>query len=241
MLTRYVSGRLNKALLPVITGAVDIGHDESRFNSIYLNELINIAGSQIGTNNSGQLVLNSPSGNITVTSNLATFLGRVEVTPNNTLVTSGSTAERPASPITGSLYINLQKQVVEFYNGDGSWIEGSANISILSIDTLADVNTSNEAPISGQALIWNSQVEKWIPGTPSIASLGIDALGDVDTTANVPLDGQALVWSSVSSKWMPGNVALGSGGGGSSFSLTGDLDFGTFATPSGMTLDAGTF
>lgn len=239
MLTRYVSGRLSKALLPVVTGTVDIGHDESRFNSIYLNELVNIAGTQIGTNGSGQLILNSPSGNITVTSNLATFLGRVEVTPNNTLVTSGNTADRPASPITGSLYINLQKQVVEFYNNDGSWIEGSANISILSIDTLADVNTSNEAPLSGQALIWNSQVEKWIPGTPSITTLSIDALGDVDTTANIPVAGQALVWSSNVSKWVPGNVASGSGS--ASFSLTGDLDFGTFSAPSEMTLDAGTF
>lgn len=241
MLTRYVSGRLNNAILPLATNLIDIGQDEFRFNSLYLNSLVNIAGIEIGTNQTGQLILNSPNGNITVTSNLATFLGRVEVTPNNTLVTSGSTAERPSSPITGSLYINLQKQVVEFYNSNGSWIEGSANISILSIDTLADVNTSNEAPVSGQALVWNSTVEKWIPGTPSITTLSINALGDVDTTANVPIEGQALIWNSGLGLWRPGNVALGGGAGGGSFNLNGDLDFGTFSTPSGMTLDAGTF
>lgn len=76
--------------------------------------------------------------------------------------------------------------------------------------------------------------------TSTISTKSIDELADVDTTANVPADGQALIWSSNISKWVPGNVALGAGGGGV-FSLTGNMDFGTFVTPSTTTIDAGTF
>lgn len=82
MLTRYVSGRLNNAIVPIISGTLDLGHVESRFNSLYLNQSIKIVDTEISTDQTGQLILNSSNGTITVTSNLATFLGSVDTTTN---------------------------------------------------------------------------------------------------------------------------------------------------------------
>jgi len=60
-------------------------------------------------------------------------------------------------------------------------------------------------------------------------SISINSLSDVDTTTIVPTTGQALVWNGTN--WVPGSVASGGG----------TLDFGSFAAPSGFTLDMGTF
>ena len=59
----------------------------------------------------------------------------------------------------------------------------------------------------------------------------INALVDVDTATSLPTNGQALVWNGTN--WVPGSVAAGGGGG--------NLDFGTFASPEGFTLDLGSF
>jgi hypothetical protein len=58
----------------------------------------------------------------------------------------------------------------------------------------------------------------------------INALVDVDTATSLPTSGQALVWNGTN--WVPGSVAAGGGG---------NLDFGTFASPVGFTLDLGSF
>jgi hypothetical protein len=58
----------------------------------------------------------------------------------------------------------------------------------------------------------------------------INALVDVDTVTAVPTNGQALVWNGTN--WVPGSVAAGGGG---------NLDFGTFSSPAGFTLDLGSF
>ena len=63
-----------------------------------------------------------------------------------------------------------------------------------------------------------------------ISNHNLSSLGDVDSAT--PATGQALVWNG--SAWTPGTVSGGGGGGG-------DLDFGTFTSPSGFTLDLGSF
>ncbi len=66
-------------------------------------------------------------------------------------------------------------------------------------------------------------------GTVSdISNHYLSELNDVSNTE--PVIGQGLVWTG--STWAPGNVASVGGG---------DLDFGTFGTPAGFTLDLGTF
>ncbi len=90
-----------------------------------------------------------------------------------------------------------------------------------------------------QGELWWSTVEgrlyiyyggAWIDASPeasfSISNYDLSDLGNVsDTTATT---GQALVWNG--SEWAPGNVAV-----------SGELDFGSFAAPTSVFLDLGTF
>jgi hypothetical protein len=57
----------------------------------------------------------------------------------------------------------------------------------------------------------------------------VNELADVNTVSTPPTTGQALVWDGTN--WVPGSVASGGG----------TLDFGSFTSPSGFTLDMGTF
>lgn len=53
-------------------------------------------------------------------------------------------------------------------------------------------------------------------------------------TLTTPSNGQALVWNSAINKWIPGTVAGGGGG-------AGNIDFGSFLSPSDFSLDFGSF
>lgn len=66
----------------------------------------------------------------------------------------------------------------------------------------------------------------------SINNHNLSALGDVSSIT--PTNGQALLWNTSTGVWGPGNVS--SGGGESS-----DLDFGSFISPAGFSLDLGSF
>ena len=57
----------------------------------------------------------------------------------------------------------------------------------------------------------------------------INVLTDVDTISTPPVSGQALIWNGT--QWTPGNVSAGQ--------PSGSLDFGSFISPSGTTLDMG--
>jgi hypothetical protein len=99
-----------------------------------------------------------------------------------------------------------------------------------TVDLLTVVNTlyANDISLSGNLsgnLIGNaSTVTNGVYTTSSI-----NALADVDTATSLPTNGQALVWNGTN--WVPGSVAAGGG----------NLDFGTFASPEGFTLDLGSF
>lgn len=90
-----------------------------------------------------------------------------------------------------------------------------------------------------QGELWWSTVEgrlyiyfsgAWIDASPeaafSINSYELSDLGNVSEIS--PTVGQALVWSGTD--WTPGNVATGA-----------SLDFGSFASPTSVFLDLGTF
>ena len=80
----------------------------------------------------------------------------------------------------------------------------------ISIDFLADVDTTTVTPAAGQALVW-SAYNKWEPAT--VAS-GSYANSDVDTHLNVSgaSSGQILSWNGTDYAWVADQT--GGGGGG---------------------------
>ena len=78
----------------------------------------------------------------------------------------------PDNPSDGDLYEEAGR-LFRFTNPPGVWESvGSidiADISLGSIDDLDDVNTTNPAPTTGQALVWNNGLGEWVPGTVSTA------------------------------------------------------------------------
>ena len=101
----------------------------------------------------------------------------------------------------------------------------SATIVGMSIDDLTDVDTTTNAPASGQTIVWDGA--KFVPGdsfsqsdfNTAFASKNINDLNDVDTTGIT--DGQVLVYDLANTKFIAGTVS-GGGGGSGLFSL---LDF----------------
>ena len=76
---------------------------------------------------------------------------------------------------------------------------------ISSIDRLGDVFTKDSnAPIGGQALVWDDVATRWSPNNIVATTANLDAnflyeLSDVTNTA--PSDSQCLKWSSTTNKW----------------------------------------
>ena len=83
----------------------------------------------------------------------------------------------------------------------------------------------------GSSLLVDRNAEHFFGTVESISNHSVNDLNDVDTSSTPPTNGQALVWDNSTNLWKPGNVASGGGG---------NLDFGTFLSPSGFTLDLGT-
>ena len=109
-----------------------------------------------------------------------------------------------------------------------------ANTITLSSTSYTGNVTGNVSGTVTGALIGNvtgnvtGEVFGNVNGTVSnISNHNLADLGDVSSTE--PATGQGLVWNG--SIWTPGTVS----------SSGGDLDFGTFGTPAGFTLDLGTF
>jgi hypothetical protein len=101
-----------------------------------------------------------------------------------------------------------------------------ATIEGMSIDDLTDVDTTTNAPTTGQTIVWDGA--KFVPGDSfsqaefdtSFAAKNVGDLNDVDTTGVA--DGQVLVYSLANSRFEPGTVSGGGGGGSGLFAL---LDF----------------
>ena len=147
--------------------------------------------------------------------------------------------------VTGDVLGNISGNAGSVTNGvytngsyaDPSWITSlagskiSGNISgnagsvtngvytTSSINVLVDVDTATTTPASGQALVWNGA--NWVPGT--IAPGGVTKIIAGTNITVSPTNGL-------------GDVTINSTGGAS-----GSLDFGTFSTPSGFSLDLGIF
>ena len=90
-----------------------------------------------------------------------------------------------------------------------------ATIEGMSIDDLTDVDTTTNAPTTGQTIVWDGA--KFVPGT---AAANIGDLNDVDTTGVT--NGQVLVYNATTNIFEPGTVSGGGGGGSGLFAL---LDF----------------
>jgi len=102
-----------------------------------------------------------------------------------------------------------------------------ATILGMSIDDLTDVDTTTNAPTTGQTIVWDGA--KFVPGDSfsqaefdtSFAAKNVGDLNDVDTTGVA--DGQVLIFNSVNNTFEPGTITGGGGGGGTGlFAL---LDF----------------
>ena len=95
----------------------------------------------------------------------------------------------------------------------------------ISIDFLADVDTTTVAPTDGQALVWDNANSIWEPGTISSGSSYADS--DVDTHLNVSgaSSGQILSWNGTDYAWVADQT-----GGGSSYT---DSDVDTHLNVSG--------
>ncbi len=83
----------------------------------------------------------------------------------------------------------------------------------ISIDFLADVDTTTVAPTDGQALVWDNANSIWEPGTISSGSSYADS--DVDTHLNVSgaSSGQILSWNGTDYAWVADQTGGGGGGG----------------------------
>lgn len=82
----------------------------------------------------------------------------------------------------------------------------------ISIDFLADVDTTTVAPTDGQALVWDNANSIWEPGTISSGSSYTNS--DVDTHLNISgaTSGQILSWNGTDYAWVADQT--GGGGGG---------------------------
>lgn len=140
--------------------------------------------------------------------------------------------------VSGTVGLGHDGEVANNFTVSGT-IYGNFDATQGTVDLLTVVNTlyANDISLSGNLsgnLVGN--VTGNVTGNAGTVTNGvyttssINALVDVDTVTAVPTNGQALVWNGTN--WVPGSVAAGGGG---------NLDFGTFASPAGFTLDLGSF
>ena len=125
-----------------------------------------------------------------------------------------------------------------YYAANGVWNEILSSTS--SIDILSDVDTTTQAPTSGQALIWNAGSSQWRPTTLSVPvssdtapSLGgnLDTAGyTIQGTGNISLSGSGSIVKSdfVNTGALP-NATSSVG----AFAVTTNNNLALFATSSG--------
>ena len=107
----------------------------------------------------------------------------------------------------------LATVVADTFEGSLDWSNITNAPSIPSfLNDLSDVDTTSNAPLDGQTIIWDAANSIFVPGDSfnqtdfdaAIALKSIDVLADVDTTSNAANNGDALVWDG--SNWVPGNA-----------------------------------
>jgi len=139
--------------------------------------------------------------------------------------------------VNGTVGLGHNGEVANNFTVSGT-IYGNFDSTQGTVDLLTVVNTlyANDISLSGNLsgnLVGN--VTGNVTGNAGTVTNGvyttssINALADVNTVSTPPTNGQALVWNGTN--WVPGSVAAGGG----------NLDFGTFASPEGFTLDLGSF
>lgn len=217
-------------------GILAINPANNNFNQIYLNGLSISGGNDVsggnisfGANNNTTLGINADLGLSLYTENILQIeAGNIQL--EGTVVASGT--------VTATNFIG---DTTGLHNGNvlGNVTGTISSISNHTLSGLGDV--SEVVPSSGQALIWNGTT--WSPsaaGTAYTISAEIVSGG-----ANIRLTGadsstddlKLSAGSNITiSRTDASTITISSTGGGS-----GDLDFGSFASPAGFTLDLGTF
>ena len=110
----------------------------------------------------------------------------------------------------------------------------------ISIDFLADVDTTTVAPTDGQALVWDNANSIWEPGTISGGSSYTDS--DVDTHLNVSgaSSGQILSWNGTDYAWVADQTGGGGGTPGGSDTQVQYNNSGAFGAEADFTYNAST-
>ena len=143
----------------------------------------------------------------------------LDVDDKNITIASGSpnAASSDGAGLTADLGVDGQATFTYDAANDRWTMNKSlfATIEGMSIDDLVDVDTTTNAPTTGQTIVWDGA--KFVPGT---AAANIGDLNDVDTTGVT--NGQVLVYNATTNIFEPGTV---SGGGGGRTGLYSLLDF----------------
>jgi len=208
------------------------------------------------------------TGNIYIDGDVAAdnFLGPLtgNVTGNVTGNLTGNVTGNLTGNVTGNLTGNVTGNVTGDLTGDvtgnlyGNVVGNVDAVSISTVDLIASNNIGASGTITSTAGFIGALTGNVTGQVSDITNHPLSALSDVNST--VPTSGQALVWSGTA--WGPGTITAGvsriiagsnvsisptsglgevtisslGGGGGD-----GDLDFGSFLTPSGFSLDLGSF
>ena len=140
-----------------------------------------------------------------------------KLTLNCTANTHGVSIQSPPHASSATYTLTLPDDTGT--DGQALTTDGSGNLSwatpsaVGSIDDLSDVDTTTNAPSTGQGLVWDGT--QWAPGDVSdvdLATSSIDDLSDVDTTTTAPTNDQVLAWNGTN--WVPADQTGGGGGGG---------------------------
>jgi hypothetical protein len=175
-----------------------------------------LANNFVGTLNGNIFRLDTPIAISSITESTGDF----EPIVINALTISGNN-----SSTAGTTYISTLP-------GDGLNIISEVNLELTAVSGEIRLvgNVVTEDTITADTFIGN--VIGNVNGIISrIDNHNLNDLGDISSTP--PLNGQALVWNTTASKWGPADVISSSPGG--------DLDFGSFISPAGFSLDLGSF
>ena len=140
--------------------------------------------------------------------------------------TDANTITLSSTSYTGNVTGNLTGNVTGDVTGNLTGNADTVTNGVYTNGTYA--NPSWITSIAGSKVTGNITGNAGTVTNGVYTTSSITVLTDVDTTTSSPTSGQALVWNGTN--WVPGSVASG-----------GTLDFGSFASPSGFTLDMGSF